>query len=54
MSVFDFNKDITQRIEALPADIKNKVKLNGGGVKSSEELHELVRRIKSAETGKIF
>ncbi len=54
MSFFDLNKNLTEQIEALPENIKSKIKANADSIKTSDELNELVRRISSAETGKIF
>lgn len=48
------NSEIKQKYEALPKSIKNKIELNADEIKTEQELNELVRRIRSAETGRIF
>lgn len=52
MSFFDEN--IKNHFDSLPESIKSKIELNAENIKSAEELNELVRRIRSAETGRIF
>lgn len=54
MSFFDENTQLKNQIDSLPDDLRHRVLESGADVKSSDELTELVRRIRSAETGKIF
>lgn len=54
MSFFDENSQLENKINSLPENVKNEISRNGTNVKSSEELDELVRRIRSAQTGRIF
>ncbi|MCQ2479460.1 MAG: hypothetical protein MJ120_02375 [Clostridia bacterium] len=54
MSFLYENTMMKERIESLPEGIKTKVLNNASEIKSLSELEELVRRIRSAETGKIF
>ncbi len=54
MSFFDDNSQLENKIDSLPESVKAEINRNGTQVKSAEELDELVRRIRSAQTGRIF
>lgn len=54
MSFFDENSQLKNEIESLPENIRAELNRNSAEIKSSEELNELVRRIRSAQTGRIF
>ena len=54
MSFSDENTQLKNKIDSLPESLKAEINRNGAQVKSSEELEELVRRIRSAQTGRIF
>lgn len=51
MSFYDDN--IEKEFNSLPDKIKKSVKSGGREIKSVDELKELVRRIKDAESGKM-
>ncbi len=54
MSFFDENKQVKDTLDELPESIKKKVQTNANEIKTVGELDELVRRIRTAETGKLF
>ncbi|MCQ2471627.1 MAG: hypothetical protein MJ147_06275 [Clostridia bacterium] len=54
MSFFDENKQVKDTLNELPESVKKKVQANANEIKSVGELDELVRRIRTAETGRIF
>ena len=51
---FDENKQVKDTLNELPESVKKKVQANANEIKSVGELDELVRRIRTAETGRIF
>ena len=51
MSFYD--DDLKKEFDSLPDNIKKSVKSGGRKIKSVDELKELVRRIKDAESGKM-
>lgn len=48
-----YSKKLQEEFDALPASIKKIIADNCGRINSAEELRELVRRIRNAQTGKI-
>ena len=51
--MFFLNNEIESEFNSLPENVRNSISSKSGEIKSSEELNELVRRIKDAETGKL-
>lgn len=51
---FLFNEELNRKFDLLPENIKSGIENNAAEIKTEEELDELVRRIISAETGKIL
>ena len=51
--MFFLCKKIQEEFDALPDNIKRIIAREGGQINSAEELRELVRRIRNAQTGKL-
>ena len=47
------NRKLKKEFDSLPDNIKKSIESDGKEIKSADELKELVRRIRDAETGKL-
>lgn len=54
MSFFEENAQFNINYNSLPENVRNEIRKNSEKIKSADELNELVRRIQSAKSGRIF